>query len=301
MSDRYSYSKLDCYKQCHFMFKLKYIDGHYVSASSIALDIGILIHETEESIANSIKNKEQIDYIKLKNNIILKMQKIEHKFPKDFWEKDKSGRYYKEKIYNYLDSGIYRLENYMKEHPTFEIIGAEVPFKVEISGKNFTGKIDRVLRDSSTNTYICHDVKTYAVEVAKEDLVTPLQFVVYTKAIEELYNIDENHIICGYDLPFCNIIQQAGTKGFMKRGLDKINKLLEGIDSQDFAVNPSPLCYFCPYCRNNPTAKKEDWLCPYYCLWTREYKTFETLYEWQGIENHELIMESFRNQIGLKD
>lgn len=299
MSNKYSYSKIDCYKQCPFAFKLKYEDGHYISADAIALEVGILIHETEEAIANAIKNKEVIDYIKLKNNIILKMNKIEHKFPNDFIALDKSDRTYKDKIYEYLTSGIYRLEKYMKDNPTYEIVGAEVSFNVIINNQTFTGKIDRVIRDTATNKYICHDVKTYSVEVAKENLVTPLQFVVYVEAMKKLYNITEDQIICGYDLPFCNIIQQAGTNGFIKRGLEKICKLLNSIDKKDWTPNPSPLCAFCSYSLTNENAnikylKENNCFCPYYSHWTREHKVFSVENEWYGIETLEQLLEDFK-------
>ena len=295
MSSKFSYSKLDCYKQCHFMFKLKYIDGHYISATGIALEVGILIHSIEEDIANCIKDNKPIDYISLKNKIILAIPELEHKFYKDFWEKDKSGRYYKEKLYGYLTSGIYRLEKYMQEHPTYKIIGAEVPFNVNIEGKVFTGRIDRLLLDTETNTYICHDVKTFPIEVTKDDLATPLQFVVYTKAIEEMYKVSEDKVVCGYDLPFCNIIQQAGTKGFVHRGLTKIKTLFDQIDSQDWTPNPTALCHRCTYSATNPNQPKAaKGLCPYFSLWTKQNHTFEKAFKWQGIENHEAILEAFK-------
>ena len=106
MNNKMSYSKMDCYKQCGWKFLLQYIEGPYISTPGIALDVGILIHDTEEKIANFIKDDLPIDYVALKNNIIVKTMEIEHKFPKDFLEKDKTGRLYKEKIYEYLEKGI---------------------------------------------------------------------------------------------------------------------------------------------------------------------------------------------------
>ena len=37
--------------------------------------------------------------------------------------------------------------------------------------------------------------------------------------------LNSDKIICKYDLPLCDIKQQGGTKGFVNRGLKKINKL----------------------------------------------------------------------------
>ena len=38
---------------------------------------------------------------------------------------------------------------------------------------------------------------------------------------------------------------------------------------------------------------EENRLCPYYCLWTRQNKIFDTKYPWMGIENHASIMEEY--------
>lgn len=293
-NNRYSYSKVDCYKQCPFKFKLKYVDGHYINTPGIALDVGTMIHAAEEDIANAIKEGKVIDYVGLKNRIILETMKIEHKFPKDFCEPDKADRYYKEKIYHYLDESIKRLERFMLDHPTYEIVGAEVPFSVTIHNKTFTGKIDRLLKDTATGNYICHDVKTYPVEVAKEDLATPLQFVVYTEAIKNMFGVTGDQVSCGYDLPFCDVIQDAGTKGYMTRGLKKLGELLDAIDSGEFEPNPTPLCHWCEFCATNPNQPREGKnLCPYHSLWTKTNKSFEHASEWQGLANHGIVLEDY--------
>ena len=79
---KYSYSKIDCYEQCHFKFKLQYLDGKYFYSDSVATLFGSAIHKVEEDIANCIKEGKPIDYITLKNNLILKLAEIKHKFPK---------------------------------------------------------------------------------------------------------------------------------------------------------------------------------------------------------------------------
>jgi len=293
-SNRFSYSKVDTYKSCPFKYLLQYVEGPYISVPGVALDVGNMIHSAEEAVANCIKAGTPIDYVSIKNRIIIETMKIEHKFPRDFYEPDKSDRYYKEKIYGYLDKGVYRLAAFMAAHPTYVIVGAEVPFNVTLFGKTFTGKIDRVLKDTATGNYICHDVKTYAVPVESKDLATPLQFVVYTEAIKSLYNVPEEKISCGYDLPFCDIIQDAGTKGYMKRGLEKLEKLLNGIAAGDWTPNPTALCHWCQYCPTNPNQPREGKnRCPYHSMWTRETKDNNVAMEWMGMDNHKAILEAY--------
>lgn len=289
---KYSFTRVDCYEQCPFKYLLKYIDSNYVSISAIALDVGTTIHDNEEKIANAIKNGEPIDYVKLKNDLIVKMAALEKKFPKDWNEPDKVNRYYKEKFFSYLTSGIYRLEKYCKDHPELEIVGAEIPFKTTICGKLFGGKIDRLFRNKVTGEYLCQDIKTYPTEVEEEHLTTPLQFVVYTAAIKEMYNVTTDEVKCQFDLPFCEISQDAGTNGFMNRGLKKIEKLFEGIDNQEFKPKPSRLCYWCEYSATKPDNPKCNHLCPYYMLWTKDQpKNFSVNEKWESLEAYRKKLE----------
>ena len=141
------------------------------------------------------------------------------------------------------------------------------------------------------------DIKTYAVPVESKNLATPLQFVIYTLAMKSLYNVDDTDISCSYDLPFCDIIQEAGTKGYMKRGTTKLNELLHAIFSQDFTPKPTPLCHWCEFCPTNPDIKEEaKFLCPYYSLWTRENKTHQVASTWKGLENHDAVLLEYKNQ-----
>lgn len=185
-TENYSYSKVDTYNQCPFKFKLHYFDGHYCFVGNVATRVGSLIHETEEHIANQLKAGEPVDYIKHKNTIILGMAKIEAEYPKDFFELDKTGKTYKQKIYEYLDTGIYYLEQFMKEHPTYEIVGAEIKFDFDYGTHHFRkGSIDRVFKDNATGEYIIQDIKTWAQPEEQKELATPLQFVIYSLAFSK--------------------------------------------------------------------------------------------------------------------
>lgn len=296
--EKYSYSKLETYEGCPFKYFLKYIEKHNVFCENVATAFGKLIHATEESIANSIKAHEPINYVKLKNDFILKLQEIKHKYPTDFMALDKSDRTYQDKAYFYLETGIYRLENFMKAHPTYEVVGAEISFKFLFKDSvPFGGFIDRVFRDTATNKYIIQDIKTYAVPVEHDKLVTPLQFVVYALAAKELYGATADQIICQYDLPLCDLTQDAGTAGFVNRGINKISKLFGGIGDKDFAPKPTPLCHWCEFCSHNENAPWEvKLLCPYFSHWTKEVKDFSKENEWAGMENHAAILEAYHKK-----
>ena len=294
--EKYSYSKLECYKGCAFKYKLKYVDKLNFFAQNIATELGTCVHSIEEDIANAIKAGETINYITLKNRLILKMYELEHKYPEAYKELDKTDKTYTEKIYEYLDSGIYRLEKYLKENPTYEVVGTEVSFLFEFSGVKFQGYIDRVIKDTATGKYIIHDIKTWGVPKEDKELVTPLQFVVYVLAAKELYGVEPELVECGYDLPFCDLMQPAGTKGFMTRGTKKLNDLIEAIHAGKFDPKPSPLCHWCEYCPTNPNQPKEAKgrvLCPYHSLWTRQKASYAVAETWKGLEEHNIVVESY--------
>lgn len=298
MEGRFSYSKIDTYSQCGFKYKLKYVDGHYFYSGSVATEIGTLIHATEEAIARSLKAGEKPDYAKLKNDLILKAVDIKHKYREDFRQPDKHGRTYADKLRTYLEKSVYRLEEFMAGHPELEIVGIEEAFSFKYNGTQFKGFIDRAFRDKVTGKVLVQDIKTYAAPVEKEKLATPLQFVIYEMAAEKLWGVKEDEVSCQYDLPFCGVAQDAGTAGFMDRGRKKLDKLLEGIGQKLFVPSPSPLCFYCPYSITNPEAdvkalKEGNCFCPYHSLWTKKHKTFETLEQWEGLENHEQVLEDY--------
>ena len=279
--EKFSYSKTEVYSQCPYKYKLIYVDKHFINQPSIATDFGSLIHFIEETMANTIKSGEQINYRQMINLLyagdeehnIKGVDKIKQLYPEDFKTPDKNGRTYSEKIETYIDSGMCRLEDYLAENPNLEIVAAEQPFDVDYRGYTFHGFIDRIFRNKITGDYIIEDIKTYGAPLNKDNLTTPLQFVIYTMALENIF--EDAKITCAYELPLCNCKQEAGTKGFVERGLKKLDKLLDGIEAKEFAPNPSPLCHWCVFCKTFPNQPEEAKnLCPYFSHWTRENKDF---------------------------
>ena len=107
--EKFSYSKTEIYSQCPFKYKLIYVDKHFINQPSIATDFGSLIHFIEETMANTIKKGEQINYRKMidllyagdKENNIKGVDEIKSLYPEDFKTPDKNGRTYSEKVETY--------------------------------------------------------------------------------------------------------------------------------------------------------------------------------------------------------
>lgn len=293
----YSYSRMSTYDSCPFSYYLKYELKNYSSTSSIALEFGTAVHEAEEAIANAIKDNKEINYATIKNKFLLTMIQLQMKYPKDYFEVDKSFRTYEQKVLEYLNTGIYRLENYMKNNPTYKIIGIEFKFSdIEIAGYNFKGAIDRIIYDEANKQYIIQDIKTWPVPTEEEHLVTPLQFVTYFKALQKSFpDCTEENTRFEYDLPICNLQQPAGTKGFITRGIKKFENMFNKISEKQFKPSPSPLCNWCSFCSTNTNTTEDlKYLCPYHSNWTRENKTFSKEYEWTCLEDYPTILEEYK-------
>jgi len=308
--EKFSYSKLDIYSECSWQYKLKYIDKNFVPFGSIAAEFGTLVHYIEETIAKDIisNNGEpyfMIDdqkYIDLFINAdinqdgetILGIKRLKEKYPDDFYVIDKSGMDYNEKANHYLNNGIYRLRDYLAVNRHLELIAVEQPFEIVYNNYIFHGFIDRIFRNKLDNSLMVEDIKTW-YSIDGHNTTTPLQFVFYSLACQQLYGTDK--ITCYYDLPLAKNRYAAGTKGFIKRGLKKIDAILESIEKQIFIPSPKPLCYWCPFSPTNPNhIDKEEALCPYHSNWTKQKKDFSVNYEWADIENHHKIQEDFLNK-----
>ncbi len=298
--ERYSYTKLSTYEGCPFKFYLKYRKGMYLFSDSCASLYGNLVHYILEQEANCIKRNEFIDYDRLKeiflttgakgsksSENIYSISDISKMFPNEWNDNDtKSGMTYEEKAQDFLKNGIYDFPKFIDGRPELEIIGAEVPFNFDFRGYIFSGYIDLLMQNKITKEYVIWDIKTKDHEFPEKDLKTPLQFVCYCFALRKKYG-QEIKISCFYSLPVLHKLQEAGTKGFEKRGITKINKLLDNIEGEIYKPKPSQLCYWCEFSNTNPFITENGKnVCPYYSLWTKENKVFACKLEWTGLDNY---------------
>ena len=288
--DRYSYSKISCYKQCPFKFLVKYQEKNFVDSSSIATEFGSLVHSVEEAIALALQACQPIDYVAIKNKFIIESRKIALKYPTDFGKPDKSGRTYKEKVYSYLESAIYRLENFLKQNPNLRIIGIEQKFEYDYDGvHSFNGSIDRAFLNVETGEILIQDIKTWSIPAQNSELKAPLQFAVYMMAAQQLWEVPFDKIKCEYDLPLCDIVQPALSDNIVEEGREVLDKLFSGIQKENFRPTVSALCHWCEY---NPLTNpgiletKPNAICPYFSTWQKSGDSVrDTLCKWEGLDN----------------
>lgn len=315
--DKLSYSKLNTYGSCKWKYYLNYEKKFYFYSESISIFFGQLIHYCEEKIFNSLKTSNCVDYEEIKEIFLnIKIDKkdkwdvnggiyginiLKEKYKEEFYETDDLGHSYYTRSLDYMTTGMYRLEDYLKANPELEPFEAEKYFSIDFEGYNFSGHIDRIFHNKVNDFYIIEDIKTKIKPFKDDELTIPLQLVIYCMGLHEALAIPYEKLSCKYDLPFLNLKQDAGTKGFIKRGVSKLEALIEGIKDKDWEPNPSPLCYYCPYCNANPGQPEgAENLCPYYSLWTPEKKLQDVASEWEGFDKHEDVMREFLKEYGKK-
>lgn len=283
----YSYSKLDGFKKCPYQFNIKYNLGRYTSDTSLALEQGSLCHYVLEQKGRYLKSGQPVDYMallkilhegvhpdendtKTKENLSgIEEQKA--RYFEDWYTGDNaSGMDYEQKM------EVFKRVLYSEmENTEWKPIEFEHPFEFVYKDRIILyGFIDRIDRNEKWLRTI--DYKTSKKSYPSSDVATSLQFGVYAQAIINEYGVVPKESI--YRFILIDEEQKALTKGWERRLVSALDKILDSIDECTetgiWTPKPTPLCYWCNYCRQNVNAK--DWKneCDYYSLWTPTQKTF---------------------------
>lgn len=316
-----SYSGLDLFSQCPYRYSIKYNQGLFSTEQTIALEIGSICHKVLELKAQKIMAKEPVDYEALQtvlmdgyvgtntdeNEQLLGITDIKEKYGKDVWlEREPGMMNYEEKIALFSSQVIH------KEIPCdkndWEPMAAELPFqfiyKIDVPDMGerkvlFNGFIDRVDRKKvyDGTAYRVVDYKTSKKVYDAKKLSTPLQMIIYGLYIYLL----KGELPSEYQYSFILLDEKTNscTKGYLKRGLKKIDELLLNLFEckkiGKWDANGTPLCYWCDYNRqglvNDPSVNN---ICERFCLWTPTNKTFECVDPWNMTEK----MKEIKNKNG---
>lgn len=291
-----SYSKISNFEKCPLSHKLKYIDKNFSNKSTLAMEIGSILHKVLELKGQMVMNGCSVfDYDYLKEVVengytendgkseshILGISELRRKYFEEFHTKDeKSGMNYAEKMNLFYEKV---LPNRLND-TSWTTIATEQKFEFVYDNRVIIhGFIDRVDKNELGEIKIT-DYKSSKAVFRDSDIKTPMQHVTYDLACILLYGkpADEHE----YDFILIDKIQGQKdgvcSKGYLKRGVNKLNKLLDMMENmestKEFPPKPSPLCYWCSFHSDSPNADpKFSGLCPYHSLWTPDNKTFETL------------------------
>lgn len=285
INDVLSYSRIDCFKSCEYKYKLKYIEKNYTNDSSLALQIGSILHLGLEFKYLSkypvykIYNIVMEGYTDENNKRILGINELKELYPFEWEETDKNGYTYDDKL------KIYTSKLHEPIDKEWKCIGCEVEFNIIVEDKAIVkGFIDRVDKNVNTGEIRVVDYKSSKKLYDKKDLATPMQMYIYALACKELYKQYPSTFI--YDMILLGETQEAMTKGWQKRGdkalISKLDSLIwhKELNNELLKPKPTPLCHWCSYCPTNLNATDGKDLCKYYSLWTPEDKNWKVNSEW---------------------
>lgn len=293
-----SYSKLDVEKKCPFKYDLIYNQKNFPKRGSIATDIGNLVHWCLEQKGLSKLKAQPVSYediiecafrgvdslsAKGQNQHIFGIDEIKEMYPDDFYLRDDaSGMNYEEKLELFFNNV---LPDRMEDINGWTTWGVEQQFEFVYDDRciihGFIDRID-VSMDNGKPIIRVVDYKSSKKPYPESQIKTPMQFIIYDLACVHLMNaLPSAHM---YDFVLINEKQSEDdglcTFGYLNRGIRALDSILDSIkdneENGNFIPKPSPLCYYCDFCKNNPNAlDKYKRLCPYYSLWSPTNKTYE--------------------------
>lgn len=294
-----SYSQLDLMNKCNMRFKLRYVDKNYSETTSLPLEIGSILHKGMELKGRAKKEGQSIPYDEIREKVLNGCEEITDKskeyipginqLKKKYFEEwstpdNASGMTYDKKMEIYFNNV---LPTRMEEEE-WEVIGVEEVFEFVYDERvilhGFIDRIDKLSLPFETDepsSYRVVDYKSSKKIFEEDSIKTPLQMVVYGLACLFKYGV----LPTEYEYDFILLDKRQNSddgvcsRGYFKRGIKKLNKLLDQIDemkeSKIYAPHPSQLCHWCEFCETNPRAEiKTKFLCPYYSKWTPQNKIF---------------------------
>lgn len=309
---RFSYTALDTDINCPFAFYLKYIAKKRPKEQTLALEFGTLLHKVREECSLGIMHG-NLDYERLKDILytgwrgknksnpdededILGVNALQVKYKHEWNRLEESIPSYNKRVENFLS----HLSD--EEHDLeWDTIGAEMPFEINHNGVTLFGVIDKVRgKKRNLDSLGIVDYKSSKKPYGDDKLKSPLQMYIYYLALKNRFPEKE---ISSFVYDFIALGEQRSVEspGWISRAENKLSKILFKIKQSNeegvWAPKPSPLCYWCPYCKNNPNSSSEfNFYCDYYSLWRPNSKVWYTNRQWpMGEKAEDYLKEKEKN------
>ena len=278
---RFSHSKLEVYENCITRYDLQYNQKKRSNDTTLALESGTLTHKVLEEKGKMLLEGKRVDYDKLNDILqngctedkekIRGLKELKKAYFEEWYQADNaSGMTYDDKIKKFEKVLHTEMEDDEWKPAYFEL-----PFEFVWRDKYvISGFIDRV--DEKDGEYRVADYKSSKKVFDTKKLPTAQQMGIYGCAILCMFGKLPKEY--KYRFTLIDEEQYALTKNWETRLIKKLDKVFDSIAESDrtgvYKPSPSPLCYYCPYCQNNPNAKEYSRECEYYSLWEPNNKTF---------------------------
>ncbi len=251
----YSHSKVTCFEQCPYKYKLQYIEKAEPEISeTIELFMGKRVHETFEKLYKDKKFKKLISKATLL------------KFYKDNWEKEYSNDILIVKkdltAENYKKMGIKFIEDYYDKYTPFDqltILDLETQDRMTLKdGSQWHVRIDKFACDDQGNYYVC-DYKTNANMKDQEEADEDRQLAMYSIWVKDKFKDVKSVKLVWYMLAFNKEAVSERTDEQLKKLEEEtialIRKIEQAAKENNFPTNVTKLCDYCGYKSQCPSFK----------------------------------------------
>lgn len=272
-----SYSAIDQFSQCKYRYWLHYEEKNYPKQHAIALSLGSFLHAILEQKGKALIQGKQ-PYTK--EEAIKYSADDFNALKADFFEElatpDKDGRTYDDKLNTFWN-------NYEREmQGGWKVFGCEKEFYFTYKDSYILhGFIDRVDQNSSGEFRVT-DYKSARTIFSPKQRAYSMQMFIYALGMYVNYGRlpkDFQYDFLFFDFDDSRIMPALNKKDSLDKCAEAFDERLTEITncktSGAYIPTTSPLCYWCDFCNNNPNADHATkGLCPYYCLWMPDNKTF---------------------------
>ncbi len=243
----YSHSRLSCYENCPFQYKLKYVDRvKSTLGTTIEAFVGSMVHDALEWLYGLARNGR----VATKEELAGKYQELWEAEWKDdirIIKKDLD-------VDNYRSNGQKWVEQYWDRYQPFDQgITIDLECKVYIDlpgGKKIMGYIDR-LEKVGNNHFVIHDYKTSGKLPTPHETANDRQLALYMLGVQQRYPDLEKIDLVWHFVRFDEDVWSQRTEGQLQKMADEttslINTIEEAVASRNLPTQTSSLCGWCDF------------------------------------------------------
>lgn len=247
MAGRYSFSKIESFKQCRLQFKYRYIDRLPMRVETIEAFMGLKVHEALKEFYDFVKNK----IVKPQEWLLSKYEEL--------WKEE-----YKDTIKivknefsadDYYQKGMQCLIDYYQEYKPFDqakVVKTEESIFFSLKGNGaefpFQGVLDRIDWNDNEKIFEIHDYKTSATLMTQDEADRDLQLPLYQLALLSRWPEAERTRLVWHYLLFNKQIESRRTGDELTEVQGAVVARIKEIeDCTDYPPEKSELCNWCDF------------------------------------------------------
>ena len=242
----YSHSRLSCYEQCPYRYKLRYIDGVEIERQGIEAFTGTLVHR---SLQHLYEEAEQ-------GRVLTSQELVEH-FRTE-WEEAYDAKAVAvvkrgDRASDHATRADAGLISYHRRYHPFDqgrTVGLEQEIRFTVRGEReheLVGYIDRLTRRDD-GTYEVHDYKTGRRMPSAQQLRDDRQLTLYEMGVRQNYPDARDVRLVWHYLAHDRELTSARAPVDLARMERSVSSLIEHIESaEDHPCRRGPLCRWCEY------------------------------------------------------